>query len=142
MLIRERAARRGISVSIKRPPDLEPMTADQRKVKQVLVNLLTNAVKFTAAGRIALRTHSEGDDLIIEVADTGIGIDPQRIDTIFEPFRQLEGPLTRHAGGTGLGLTVSQRLANLLGGDITVQSEPGAGSTFIVRLPAHFSSGG
>ena len=113
---------------------------DPVKVRQILINLVTNAVKFTDEGTVTLSAGLRGSDLIFAVADTGPGIEASDIDTIFEPFSQVEQPLTRHAGGTGLGLTVSKRLTNLLGGSIDVESTPNVGSTFTVQLPARFDT--
>ena len=113
---------------------------DFGKVRQIALNLVSNAVKFTDAGTVALHADVEGDDLVIVVSDTGIGIAPEHHDRIFDPFWQVEQPLTRHAGGTGLGLSVSRRLAQVLGGTITVHSELGAGSTFTLRVPARYEA--
>jgi two-component system sensor histidine kinase BaeS len=102
----------------------------------VLVNLLSNAVKFTdAEGSVSLRARRDGDTLELTISDTGIGIEPDHLDRIFDPFWQVEQKATRRAGGTGLGLSVSRRLARLLGGDVLVTSEPGKGSSFTVLLP-------
>jgi signal transduction histidine kinase len=110
---------------------------DPRKARQVLVNLLSNAVKFTDAdGVVTLRAQRAGDKLELTITDTGIGIEPDHLDRIFDPFWQVEQKATRRAGGTGLGLSVSRRLARLLGGDVLVVSEPGRGSAFTVVLPA------
>ena len=109
--------------------------SDPGKLRQILVNLLSNAVKFTERGEVALTVSGDEHHVVCEVRDTGIGIDPEHLQRIFEPFWQVERAATRRAGGTGLGLGVSQRLARLLGGDITVESEPGRGSTFRVVLP-------
>jgi signal transduction histidine kinase/PAS domain-containing protein len=115
------------------PPHLE---SDERKIRQILVNLLGNAVKFTDEGEVSLAVEEVGSDVLFRVTDTGIGIEPDNLERIFEPFWQVEGGTTRAAGGTGLGLGVARRLARLLGGDVTVDSEPGRGSTFLVRLPS------
>ena len=119
------------------PPD-QPLLVetDEAKVRQLLLYLLANAVKFTDRGEIRLSARMGADQVVIEVRDTGIGIAPEDLDRIFEPFWQVEQVITRRAPGTGLGLTLARRLARLLGGDITVASEPGRGSTFTVRLPA------
>jgi two-component system, cell cycle sensor histidine kinase and response regulator CckA len=122
---------------------------DADRVRQVLVNLLSNAVKFTESGgrlTISCDTQSRGADgarlrghgswLRIHVEDTGIGIPPDRLESVFEPFVQVEEGRTRTRGGTGLGLTISRDLAHLMGGDLTVQSEPGKGSRFTLWLPA------
>ena len=119
-------------------PDLDPETrieSDPGKIRQILVNLLSNAVKFTAKGRVEMRLRCDADNAYFEIVDTGVGIDEEQAARIFDPFWQAERPNIRRAGGTGLGLSVSQRYARLLGGDIRVTSEPGAGSTFTVCLP-------
>jgi len=108
---------------------------DATKVRQMLVNLLSNAVKFTDEGQITLTGERCGDQLCLTVSDTGIGIAQDQQQRIFEPFWQVEQSATRRATGTGLGLTVTRRLANLLGGDVTVTSTPGSGSTFTIMLP-------
>jgi PAS domain S-box-containing protein len=108
---------------------------DALKVRQILVNLLTNAVKFTDAGSVTLSARPDGDDVVFDVRDTGIGIAPANLASIFEPFWQVVQSASRRVGGTGLGLSVTRRLAHLLGGDVSVESTPGQGSTFVVRLP-------
>ena len=122
---------------------------DEARVRQILVNLLSNAVKFTARGgsiRVSCGTVGEvppnvdasvaGALTCIRVADTGIGIAPDKIDNVFQPFTQVDAGMTRKRGGTGLGLTISRHLAQLMGGDLTAESEPGRGSTFTIWLPS------
>jgi signal transduction histidine kinase len=105
-------------------------------VRQILVNIAANGIKFTERGEITLSARIvEGDAVEFEVRDTGIGIAPEDLERIFDPFWQVEQAATRKVGGTGLGLSVSQRLAHLLGGGVTVQSEEGKGSRFVLRLP-------
>ena len=112
------------------------LETDAPKLRQVLINLFANAVKFTETGSISVRAKSlNADQLQIEVEDTGIGIDPQDFERIFEPFRQLEPSMTRTSGGTGLGLAVSRRFVELLGGRIEVSSRPGSGTLFTITLP-------
>ena len=111
--------------------------ADQPKLEQILLNLLSNAVKFTPpGGSIALSCVKDGDEVRVEVSDTGTGIPKEMLDSIFEPFVQVGRTLTAPAEGTGLGLAISRDLARAMGGDITVESTVGVGSTFRVSLPA------
>jgi PAS domain S-box-containing protein len=117
-----------------------PLLGDQLRVKQILLNLLGNATKFTAQGGVTisarlLEQHETSVLVQIEVRDTGIGISAEALPTIFAPFSQEDGTISRKYGGTGLGLTITQRLAELLGGGITVESTPGIGSCFTVTLP-------
>lgn len=111
------------------------LRSDGDKILQILLNLLSNAVKFTEEGEIKLVGSVQGEALVLEVVDTGIGLGDEHMRRIFEPFWQVERPITRRAGGTGLGLTISRRLADLLGAEISVESELGKGSTFRVKLP-------
>ena len=135
-LIEPLAADKHVTLSVVRLDTPLDIRTDPRKVRQVLVNLLSNAVKFTdAEGAVSLRAHRDGDTLELTISDTGIGIEPDHLDRIFDPFWQVEQKATRRAGGTGLGLSVSRRLARLLGGDVLVTSEPGKGSSFTVLLP-------
>ncbi len=113
---------------------------DPGKTRQILVNLLSNAVKFTSSGSVTLRASVESDHAVIAVCDTGVGIEPDKLRRIFDPFWQVERPNTRRVGGTGLGLSVSQRYARLLGGEITVASTPGRGSCFTLTLPVRFEA--
>lgn len=108
---------------------------DPRKLRQILLNLLGNAIKFTDHGAVELRLRHDQDDLLFDVIDTGPGIDPALRPQIFEPFWQGDQSSTRRLGGAGLGLAISDRFARLLGGEILVHSEPGKGSTFTLRLP-------
>ncbi|HEU0014717.1 MAG TPA: PAS domain-containing sensor histidine kinase [Longimicrobium sp.] len=108
---------------------------DPRRVRELLRALLSNAVKFTEQGGVRVVARREAAWVAVAVADTGVGIAPEHLERIWEPFWQAEDPLIRRAGGTGLGLSIARRLASLLGGDIHVASTPGQGSTFTVRLP-------
>jgi two-component system, chemotaxis family, CheB/CheR fusion protein len=121
-------------------PD-EPLHAvtDPGKFRQIVMNLLGNAVKFTDAGTVELVLDADEHAVELRVHDTGCGIPPDRIEEMFEPFVQFDGSTTRTKGGTGLGLTVARRLARLMGGDVTGVSEPGVGSTFTMRLPRYGS---
>ncbi len=116
-------------------PDLR-VRADAEKLRQVLVNLLSNAVKFTDRGSVAVDAGAEGGTVRIRVRDTGIGIPPEKLGVIFEPFVQVRADLTRTAEGAGLGLAISRDLARGMGGDLTAESTPGVGSTFTLMLPS------
>ncbi len=120
-------------------PSLGEMRADLTKVRQALFNLLSNAAKFTHEGEIALVVQGlrepEGDSVRMAVSDSGIGIPPEKIDHVFEEFSQADESTTRDYGGTGLGLPISRRFCQMMGGDITVESTVGEGSTFSIRLP-------
>jgi PAS domain S-box-containing protein len=138
-IVRPLAAARDLELVLLPVPtvDGEPlrMVTDVLKLRQILVNLLNNSVKFTDRGSITLLTRLDGDDVRFSVRDTGIGIPEAHLERVFEPFWQVEQAASRRVGGTGLGLSVTRRLAHLLGGDVTVQSTVGEGSTFDVRLP-------
>ena len=108
---------------------------DPLRLRQILLNLVGNAVKFTDAGAITVEVTVASDDALIVVRDSGIGIAPEALPLIFEEFRQVDGSLTRRYGGAGLGLAISQRLAEQMHGSITVESEEGVGSAFTLRLP-------
>ena len=120
-------------------PDRIPIETDGEKVSKILENLLSNAIKFTSEGEVSVTVRQTGprSDQRVEwtVKDTGIGIAPDQIEHIFDEFRQVDGSSTRLYGGTGLGLALSRGLAGLLGGEITVESQVGAGSTFVLRIP-------
>jgi signal transduction histidine kinase len=112
--------------------------ADREKTQQILINLLTNAVRFTpAGGRVAVRARRDDADrlVLVDVSDTGIGIPPEKLAGVFEPFVQVESEQSRRSEGTGLGLAISRDLARGMGGDLTASSQPGAGSTFTLHLP-------
>jgi PAS domain S-box-containing protein len=116
------------------PPEGQVVT-DGRKLRQILINLLGNAVKFTDRGEVSFSVERGAGEVRFRVADTGVGIAPEYLEKIWEPFRQVQNPMTRTAGGTGLGLSVSRHLARLLGAELTVRSVPGEGSAFTLRLP-------
>jgi signal transduction histidine kinase len=113
--------------------------ADGIRLKQVLLNLLSNACKFTRNGRITLEIESQAENgaawALFRVKDTGIGMTPEQLARLFEPFTQADGSTSRKYGGTGLGLALSRHFCQSMQGDVTVESEPGAGSAFTVRLP-------
>ncbi len=116
-------------------PDIPPLKTDRDKLKQALLNLLSNAVKFTQEGEIKVSAWQENGTLKLTVADTGIGMKKEALDYIFEEFRQADMSSTRRYGGTGLGLAIVKRFINLMGGDISVESEVGKGSKFTVTIP-------
>ena len=119
----------------------ERLETDAQRLGQILKNLISNALKFTETGRVSLRAAAGSNDTLrFEVEDTGIGISEHQREIIFEAFRQADGSTHRRYGGTGLGLTISRDLARLLGGDISVQSRPGAGSIFTLTLPLTFKT--
>jgi len=135
-LLRVEAGRKGIDLVAEVPEPYALLDADRSKVKQVMSNLLSNAVKFTPlGGRVALSAARAGDRLSIEVEDTGIGIRPEDQQRIFEAFTQVDGSLARQYQGTGLGLTLVRRFAEMHGGHVTLTSMPGAGSRFSVEIP-------
>jgi signal transduction histidine kinase len=117
-------------------PETYTVSADRTRFKQVLFNLLSNAIKFTTEGSVRLHIGADGDDVLVTVEDSGIGIDDANIPIVFEQFRQVDGSLTRTAGGTGLGLPISKSLVELHGGKIWVESEVGKGTRFHFTLPA------
>jgi signal transduction histidine kinase len=119
--------------------DLSSMYADSAKVRQSLLNLLSNACKFTEEGQVTLRVWREEAEsaavIVFEVRDTGIGMAPEQLDRLFQPFTQADASTTRRYGGTGLGLAITRRFCQMMGGDVTVVSELGHGSMFTMRIP-------
>ena len=135
-LVAPMADDKGVALTCSKLDGVTPIRTDAQKVRQIVVNLLSNAVKFTAAGgSISVTLTTTERRVTITIRDSGIGIAGEFLDRIFEPFWQVEQKATRTAGGTGLGLSVSRRLARMLGGEIEVESTVGEGSTFIVTLP-------
>ena len=141
--VRQLAEQKGLTLEVSLPEVVPTLRTDRRRVHQVLLNLLNNAVKFTERGGIGLLVEA-GDSVVLDggrpavrltVSDTGIGITPVDLETLFQPFRQLDSGPARHHEGTGLGLAISRRLAELLGGRITAESTLGVGSRFIFTLP-------
>ncbi|MBV9790952.1 MAG: GAF domain-containing protein, partial [Chloroflexi bacterium] len=142
---------KGLQLQVEMPPDLPVCYTDENKLKQILLNLLSNAAKFTERGGITIRVTKDrlvtgaqngdphGSWMTIEVQDTGIGIAPEHQETVWEEFRQIDGSLSRQYEGTGLGLAIVRRLVRLLGGEIELSSVVEQGSTFRLSLPTHLS---
>jgi signal transduction histidine kinase len=135
-LVEPLAVQKSLTFDYDGPTERLFIKSDGGKVRQILLNLLSNAIKFTERGGVSVRVTDEGQEVSLEVRDSGVGIAPDQLDRIFEPFRQATSTGPRRHGGTGLGLTVSRELARLLGGDISVASVPHHGSTFTFRVPA------
>ncbi|MBF2026391.1 MAG: response regulator [Oscillatoriales cyanobacterium C42_A2020_001] len=138
--VREQATAKELSLNCAIAPDVQTCIADRRRLKQILVNLLSNAVKFTDAGSVSLNVHRVQNQLQFAVEDTGIGIAPVDMEQLFQPFHQVHSGLDRKYQGTGLGLALARKLAQLHGGTITVASELGRGSCFTLNLPAQQES--
>ena len=140
-VVKPMADKKGLALRVRLAPEIRAVQSDPRRVEQVLLNLLNNAVKFTERGEITLAAETvsgvvgEPAALRISVADTGIGIKPEDLATLFQPFRQIDSGLSRSHEGTGLGLAICRRLAELMGGKIHAESEWGKGSTFSFTLP-------
>jgi signal transduction histidine kinase/ActR/RegA family two-component response regulator len=134
------AQRNRTTLSLTAAPGLGTIQADLMKLRQVLLNLLSNASKFTEGGAITLEGRREaaadGEEIVLVVRDTGIGMTPEQLAKLFQAFTQADAATTRKYGGTGLGLVISRKFVRMMGGDITVTSEAGRGSAFTVRLPA------
>jgi len=139
--VRERWPKTEVDFEYRVDPALPVLRSDGTKLKIVLKNLLTNAVKFTDRGRVTAAAHEIDGGVEVSVSDTGIGIDPEALPIIFEPFRQADSSPTRRYGGAGLGLHIAWRFVTMLGGTIVVESEPGRGSTFRVWVPLDFDAG-
>jgi signal transduction histidine kinase len=132
--LRGAADARGLALDVRTPEELRVQT-DPGMVRQILANLVSNAVKFGERGGILVDLRRAGPDVVLEVSDSGAGIPPELHDRVFEPFFQVDPSTTRREGGLGLGLSLSREFARLLGGDLTLRSAPGEGSTFTLRLP-------
>ena len=135
-MFRPLAEKKNIDLRASLAPGIPLLRQDVVKLQQILSNLLSNAVKFTPeGGRVQLKVEAEGDSVEVTVSDTGVGIARDEQELVFEKFRQAGNPLTREHAGTGLGLSIVREMAKLLGGEVSLQSELGRGSTFTVRLP-------
>jgi len=133
--VRDQATAKGLKLISEIDPQADTCIGDTRRIKQMLINLLTNAIKFTAAGQVSLEIKKIPEGITFTVADTGIGIDSNQFQFLFEPFKQLDSQLNRQYEGTGLGLALTRKLARLHGGDVTVESKLGEGSRFTLFLP-------
>jgi PAS domain S-box-containing protein len=133
--VRDRATTKGLELTTKIDEQVDTCIADERRVKQMLLNLLTNAIKFTVVGQVLLEVKKIPYGTTFIITDTGIGIDPSQFHLLFEPFKQLDSRLTRQYEGTGLGLALTRKLARLHGGDVTVESALGQGCRFTLFLP-------
>ena len=135
-MVAVQAHTRGVALTVHPWPANCAAMADEEKLRQVLVNLMSNAVKFTpAGGRVDARCEADDARLRVVVSDTGIGIPADKLETIFEPFVQLDRGNARAQQGAGLGLAISRTLARGMGGDLTATSTLGVGSTFVLTLP-------
>ena len=135
-LVRDRAEAKGLALRVVLAADLpETCVSDPLRIGQVLLNVLSNAVKFTEQGSVILALTRQSDQLLFSVADSGIGMNETQLGELFNPFQQADASATRRFGGTGLGLAISKRILELMGGRITVRSQPGGGSTVEFSLP-------
>jgi two-component system sensor histidine kinase BarA len=139
-MFRPLAEKKNIELRSQLEPVIPPLRQDVVKLQQILSNLLSNAIKFTPeGGRVLLKAEADPLYIVLTVTDTGVGIAREEQDLVFEKFRQSGNPITREHAGTGLGLSIVRELSKLLGGEVTLQSELGRGSTFTVRLPLQLS---
>ncbi len=136
-LMRPLATKESVALIFNEPPPTLTLETDESKIGQILRNLISNALKFTEDGevRVSAALSRDGRSVCFTVADTGIGVAPEHLDKIFQEFSQIESPIQRRVRGTGLGLPLSRRLAGLLGGNLSVESAVGSGSTFTLELP-------
>src|SRR5262249_3814632 len=144
--VRPLAEKNGNQLDVQCAEDLGAMRADATRVRQALLNLASNAVKFTEQGVVTITgrrsSSAAGDSIVLRVVDTGIGMTPEQTARLFQDFMQADASTTRKYGGTGLGLAISRRFCRMMGGDITVESTPGRGSTFTIQLPAFVDRAG
>ncbi|MEO1376989.1 MAG: ATP-binding protein, partial [Cyanobacteria bacterium J06635_10] len=133
--VRERAERKGLELTYSIDRRVNTCIVDERRMKQMLLNLLTNAIKFTSSGKVSLQVIKVPQEIAFRVSDTGIGIEAHQFKHLFEPFTQLDSRLNRQYEGTGLGLALTRKLARLHGGDVTVESTSGKGSRFTIFIP-------
>ena len=141
-LVSPMAEKKKIDLQLDIDDDVSIGTLDQRRLEQVILNLLNNAVKFTEKGLVRVSCRSENDRYLLSVADTGIGIGPEDLPGLFQPFHQIDTGLSRKHEGTGLGLSICKKLMNMMNGTIDVESRLGEGSTFTIRFPRDMRTGG
>ena len=135
-IVKPLADKSGNAIAVNCPADIGSFRSDQTKIKQCLLNLLSNASKFTSKGRLTLTVAREGGSQVrFGVSDTGVGMTPEQLGRLFQAFSQADASTTKRFGGTGLGLAITKHFCTMLGGDVTVESEPGKGSTFTIQLP-------
>jgi len=137
MLVLPLAEKKGLDIRLNIADDVATATTDQRRLEQVILNLLNNAVKFTERGEVDISCRMEDNRYCVSVSDTGIGIEAEHLQTVFQPFHQIDTGLTRKYEGTGLGLSICKKIIEMMGGVIEVESRPGRGSTFTIRFPIH-----
>jgi hypothetical protein len=133
-LVSPQAVKKGIELRMEIGPDVATVCTDQRRLEQVVLNLLNNAVKFTERGHVSIYCETENDHYVLAVTDTGIGIREEELPGLFQPFHQLDTGLSRRHEGSGLGLSICKKLMDMMGGSISVESRWGEGSTFTVRF--------
>jgi signal transduction histidine kinase len=131
------ATEKRIALRVSVPPELPPARGDMRRITQVLLNLVGNAIKFTDVGEVVIDVHRNGAAFVVAVSDTGPGIDAADQQRIFEEFQQVEHSIGKKRGGTGLGLAIARRIVAMHGGRLWVESALGHGSTFRFTLPLH-----
>jgi signal transduction histidine kinase len=131
-----------VSLILEEPHEVPRIYTDHKKISQVLRNYISNALKFTQHGEVRVAARREGDMVAFAVSDTGIGIAREHLGAVFNDFVQIDSPLQRKWRGTGLGLSLSKKIAELLGGSVGVESEPGVGSTFTLTVPIRYSGDG
>jgi signal transduction histidine kinase len=129
------AVEKRVAFVLRLPDPIGTVRTDPIKVEQILVNLVNNAIKFTDTGHVMISARRLPGELELSIEDTGIGIERGHYEYIFEPFTQVDGGTTRKYNGTGLGLAIVQKLVALMQGEIRLESEPGKGSRFVVRIP-------
>ena len=129
------ATEKNLALKVELPNDLPTAHGDERRLTQVLLNIVGNAIKFTDSGEVAIKAAARNGAYTLSVRDTGPGIDPADQTKIFEEFQQADNSSTKKKGGTGLGLSIARRIVAMHGGRIWVESERGAGSTFFLEVP-------